>query len=405
MGKQAHEFGNSLNDFISQVSRTFNDQYYDYWVMDVFDDHIICLEMSNERQKYKVSMSKGAEGELKFGEQATWEKVKLDYVKEMEVFVHNISEINHLNIDVPTRSNVNLEELVKGDPSPFFLTLEIARQNATSSNGLIYDSHLIKSIVKQINDSPIEGIMGHLSNSDRSVAYKPSDIHWLGAAELGDKAYAKGYIPVTATAQREHFRILKSTGGKAATSIYGWAQQEPVDAKKGTWKATEFDLEQLDLAPYTRAALQPTSGFVISSEMEGEQKIMGDTATPQVVSVSEYDELKKEVAELRRKEFRTQIGKQVSEAVNWSVTTDAGKEAVKAFRLFVAEYTSQFAKDETEAKDVIAKVMEDLKPVTTLLVKALSGPTSNGSQKIAPGAFVDTPEKREQARAEFNLIN
>jgi hypothetical protein len=113
--------------------------------------------------------------------------------------------------------------------------------------------------------------MGHIKEEDRITAYPISDIHWIGSVKEGGKTWAKGYIPKTAVAQREHYRILMATNGKAATSVYGQALKEFVDHKKGTWRARDFKLEQLDLAPYGRAALKPESGFMITTEMVSDE--------------------------------------------------------------------------------------------------------------------------------------
>lgn len=168
-------------------------------------------------------------------------------------------------INVPVRPGVNLEKLTEGDEHPFFLTLEISTEGRVSDNGLIHDADFGQTVTEQIMSNATEGIMGHIKEPDRDTTYPVSDIHWIGAVRESGKTWAKGYIPKTAAAQREHYRILLATNGKAATSVYGQAVREFDGDKK--WKAKNFKLEQLDLAPYSRAALKPESGFVVTAEI------------------------------------------------------------------------------------------------------------------------------------------
>lgn len=298
------------------------------------------------------------------------------------------------SIEVPISPRVKLDELTQGDENPFFMTMEVANLYGVSKNGVIYDTDLLNAICNQINNTPTEGIMGHLKEEDRSTDYKPSDIHWLGATQQDNKVFAKGYIPKTNAGVREHFRILSATGGKAATSIYGWGSYD--DQPNGGTLIHDFTLEQLDLAPYTRAALQPSTKHKITAEME---------KNTMEVNIVEFENLKAQIAEYQKREFAGKIGGLVKETFNWSVNTDKGKDALNALRLFVAEYTATYSKTEDEAKTIITRIAEQLKPVTELMVANLSGPVMNmANNSVNPMALVDTPENRRKALAEFGLF-
>ncbi len=327
------------------------------------------------------------------------EQVNIDLVSEL---------VNQSSLpEIPVRSTVDLANLTLGDDNPFFITLEIANLDGESKNGLIYDQELVKSIVEQINTQPKEGIMGHLAKDRRDSEYKPSDVHWLGAVEYNNRAYAKGYIPKTAIQQREHFRILQFTGGKAATSIYGWADQEVVDKASGTWKALSFELEQLDLAPYTRAALKPTGdkSHIITSEMD-ETHNGGKKMDVVEIGVSELADLKKEVAEYKRNQFKNQVKGIVSETFKLETKSEDGKSALDAIQKLVTEYAGLVADTEDEVRVVVSQVGKDIESVMKLLVQALAGPKAfiQEKEKESASKFVDTPETRAAARAKFGLV-
>jgi hypothetical protein len=250
--------------------------------------------------------------------------------------------------------------------------------------------------------------MGHLEDDARGTSFPVADIHWIGAVRIGSSAYAKGYIPRTHSEVREYYRVLQTTGGRAATSIYGWADRE--DLQGGQWRARTFELEQLDLAPQTRAAITPTSPFVITAEMQGGGNMEGDVATltsELEQSRSLASDLRQQLADARRATQRTTIGRLVSESVNWSAATDKGKEALSAVRLLVAEQVAQRLGDDPAEEAVIREsvdgVLTSLKPVIELVIQGLTGPAA-----VIPGAgqtpaLVDTPEAREKARAEFGF--
>ena len=191
-------------------------------------------------------------------------------VTEM-VNVHSVivSEFSGPIPKVPAAPGVDVAQLLKDDKDPFFVTLPVARAGAVSKNGLQHDDDLVNSVIEQINSRGVFGITGHIKEGERDTAYPIPTVYWIGAMRVGKDAVAKGYIPPIAGAEmREHFRVLKATGGEAATSLYGTAVREMEGARK-KWHAKDLNLEQIDLAPYKRAAL-PMGDWSITAEMEQE---------------------------------------------------------------------------------------------------------------------------------------
>lgn len=236
--------------------------------------------------------------------------------------------------DIPTYPHVDTELLYKDDPEPFHVVLPIAEVGRVSSNGLEYDDVLVTAIAEQMQLG-VGGIRGHIKDEELTTAYPVDAVHWIGHLRDGKTLYAKGYIPVGET--RDDIRRKKARGGNVGTSIFGSAVREL--SKSGTgksWKARDFVLEQIDLAPSKRAALENRKGFVITKEMtEGEmpenvitsvndvpepireQIIRESEASRKVQRLAEIEaentKLKGEVAEMRQfasivAEIRTVLG-------------------------------------------------------------------------------------------------
>lgn len=183
-----------------------------------------------------------------------------------------VSEFGGRTPSVPFAPGIDVADLTAGDDNPMYLVLPISEVGAVSRNGLVHDDDLADSLVRQIMSDRPGGIMGHIPDSARSTAHPVNQIHWVGAVKADGKVWAKGYIPRTQADVREEYRILKAKRGKAATSIYGSAVKETVNGGGPLrWRARNFVLEQIDLAPYARASLPGDGQFVITSEMtEGE---------------------------------------------------------------------------------------------------------------------------------------
>jgi hypothetical protein len=448
MQPNVNEIGGSIQDFLSQVRAAFEKQFPPrrnadgmasnmLWIRDIYEKYIIVNDESAS-QLYKVTMAV-TNGALTFAQRNQWEKVKLAYASEM-IADSIVTEFKGTPPDVPPRAGVDLTALTEGDANPFFLTVEVSTVGRTSKNGLIHDDDLANALVTQINSRHAEGIMGHIKETDRATAFPVSDVHWLGAARHGSSVWAKGYIPQTATAQREHFRILKATNGRAATSITGPAVREFVDKKAGTWKAKGFQLEQLDLAPFTRAALAPQSEFLITREMyEADSEDTNNMDKQQVIAELRAEEipaalreqiireagepaataqqladanvliaeLQKSVDAARVREFESALDTEVAKLINWQVKGEEATKKVDAFRRtlrsrIVAELGSE--RDVAKVAETVKTVWTELQPLAETLRDALAGPPA-----IIPGngrsvtKFEDTPEARQAARALFSF--
>jgi len=218
--------------------------------------------------------------------------------------------------DVPTYSHVDTALLYQGDESPFHVTLPIAEIGRVSDNGLEYDSELVNAIAEQMSNGA-GGIRGHIPDDQLSTAYPVDDVHWIGHQMQGNTLWAKGYIPVGPT--REDIRMKKARGGNIATSIFGDAVKEFQTGAKKTWKARQFALEQIDLAPTKRAALKNKHGFAITREMEGDimpSDIVTVTDVPepireQIIRESDLAKRIEKVAEIEQE--NTSLRAQVAE--------------------------------------------------------------------------------------------
>lgn len=220
--------------------------------------------------------------------------------------------------DVQTYNHVDTALLYQGDESPFHVTLPIAEIGRVSDNGLEYDAELVNAIAEQMSNGA-GGIRGHIPDDQLSTAYPVDDVHWIGHELIGKTLWAKGYIPVGPT--REDIRMKKARGGNIATSIFGDAVKEFQTGAKKTWKAKQFALEQIDLAPTKRAALKNKHGFVITREMEDEMPSdIKDIVTPadvpetireQIIRESDIAKRVEKVAEIEQE--NTSLRAQVAE--------------------------------------------------------------------------------------------
>jgi len=251
--------------------------------------------------------------------------------------------------DVPTYPHVDTALLYQNDEAnPFHVILPIAEIGRVSANGLEYDDELVTAIAEQMS-SGAGGIRGHIPDDQLSTAYPVDDVHWIGHKMEGKTLWAKGYIPPGPT--REDIRMKKARGGNIATSIFGDAVKElSQNNSKKTWKARQFALEQIDLAPTKRAALKNKHGFVITREMqEGEEmpdvrEITSAAEVPvaireQIIRESDLAKKAERVTEMetRISELETQVAEQAQyKQIVMEIRTTLGKDTDTAAT--VAEY-------------------------------------------------------------------
>lgn len=181
-----------------------------------------------------------------------------------------VTELRGAYPNVPIAADVDYAALVAGDPDPSFLTIPIGKANVTSGNKRYYDDAWLQELERQtLANKPI-GLMGHLSEAERSTAFPMEAVHWVGAVrEQGsDVLWGKAYI-VPGEA-RDRIRRYKAQGKSIATSIDAHAD--------GLWdeslKAYRMDaktlrLSQIDIAPADRAGVGVLARVpMLTSEMQ-----------------------------------------------------------------------------------------------------------------------------------------
>jgi len=483
------EFGDSLEDYTFAVRDSFTRQIEGHtvgsiWVVDVFEDYVIARDAKGNH--WRVNYRKLENGDFEFAAATEWQRVKPAYVpveavseqtQEQQgkgrkrklpaaadhaenVELVTVSEFRGTFPTVPAAPGVDLKALVEGDDDPMFLTVPVSRIGEVSKNGLVHDREFAESLVEQINRDRPGGLMGHLKEDERSTAFPTSSIHWIGAALVGDTVWAKGYIPRTKPEVREEYRIAKAKGGQVATSVYGRAVREFTDDGR-KWRARDFVLETIDLAPYNRAALPGTRDFQITSEMQQGEQPMADKQQiiaeltvhdlpetlkaavikefqvkagleAQIAELSgerdalktrvaeierERDALKARVAELEkaeqeriaeqeRQQFDLALSAKIAELINWEgderaqTSRDLLRSQFK--RAVLAELNGDRSSEQVER--VVAEVWQrEFQALAETLRDALAGPPAIVSAKKPQFQIDDSPEAIAAARAKFGI--
>ena len=167
---------------------------------------------------------------------------------------------------VPTYPHVDVPMLEEGDEKPCYVTLPIAEIGRIADSGLEYDEELVTTIAEQMQDGS-GGIRGHLKDEELPTAFPLDAVHWVGHVMEGKTLWAKGYIPPGES--RDDIRRKIARGGTIGPSLFGAAVREMSSRKPGrpTWRAKNFKLDQVDLAPANRASLRNMHGAVLTREM------------------------------------------------------------------------------------------------------------------------------------------
>lgn len=335
---------------------------------------------------------------------------------------------------VPHAMGVDVEALTKGDTDPFYVTLPIARVGEISGNKLLYDEALVKSIVEQINSDKPTGIMGHISSEDLSSAFPEPEVYWIGAALEGSTAWAKGYVPPGKA--RDHLHRQKATGGRIATSIFGPPPDKRIPTSDGkAFRIEGWKLQQLDLAPYERAALKLGGQFVVTREMEEEippmdkAQLIAELKAEEIPAsireqiVKDYEaqqQTTKRIAEIegerdaankRVAEMEAQIAKLSGD--NFTSTLNSKiAELVKVETLRTSAYRAVIAEIGKSSTDIAAaeKALseyldsDEYKELAEMVVGRLAGPAAFVSGRSdKPAQLKDTPETRAEARRIFGF--
>ena len=295
--------------------------------------------------------------------------------------------------------------------------------------------------------------MGHLRDDERDTKYPASAIRYIGA--LTDRlgiTWVRGYVPPSQIAVREELRVLKASNAQVGTSIYGRARKKKDPAGKG-WYAESFDLEQIDLSPFKRAAL-PLPGFEITAEMyqseepttEDDPMSLSTTQIQEIVNgltvrdlpdalvtelIAHHPEvtaLREQVAELTTAkttaeeqvaELTTRLEKAEAETFNayldglvselfdgWTVADDEAKKKVASTaalirKALVAEIGAD--RDREKAKAARDTVAETYQPVLETLRDSLAGGAALVGNRRQDGHADPTPEQIERAIRETGI--
>jgi hypothetical protein len=188
-----------------------------------------------------------------------------------------VTELRGSYPNVPIAVDVDYDALIANDATPTFLTLPIAKVNATSGNRRYYDDAFVTELMRQtIAQKPI-GLMGHMTEAERATAFLPEALHWVGAVRDGDLVWGKAYIvpgPV-----RERIARYKASGKSIATSIDAQADGKWDESLKAyRMDAATLRLGQIDLAPSDRAGIGDLARIpMLTSEMTQEVTEVLDT--------------------------------------------------------------------------------------------------------------------------------
>jgi len=347
--------------------------------------------------------------------------------------------------NVPTAEGVDLDALGELDLDPVYITLPVVPKVGTvSKNGLLYDEHLLEQIESQINEKRPGANFGHLSREERDTAFPQPDALWVGAKRVDDTLWGKAYVRPGAA--RDYIMTLRALGGSISTSIFGKGVYQQV--AKGVKRLTEFDLDTLDFAPPSRAALSRGAVPVLTAEMgdenledvgdnimekseliaelvvgdipEGlrqeiiEASIEQDKTQERIaeleVDVSDRDDmiadLTTAVAEFRDKEFNHALDSRIAELFDWSITGEEAQAKVDTFqRTLRSRVVSELAGDRAEEKisETIQAVWEELKPLAETVRDALSGPPAITSGKTPKPKLDTSPQAVADAVRKFSL--
>jgi hypothetical protein len=335
---------------------------------------------------------------------------------------------------VPHAMGVDVEALTKGDSDPFYVTLPVARMGEVSGNKLLYDEALVKSIVEQINSDKPTGIMGHISSEDLSSAFPEPEVYWIGAALDGNTAWAKGYVPPGKA--RDHLHRQKATGGRIATSIFGPPPDKRIPTQDGkAFRIEGWKLQQLDLAPYERAALKLGGQFAVTREMNEEDapvdkaQVIAELKAEEIPAsireqiVKDYEaqqqsakriaeiEGERDVAKKRIAELETQVTKLSGDNFVSALNTKIA-ELVKVETLRTSAYKAVIAEigkgnsDLAAAEKALSEYLEsdEYKELAEMAVGRLAGPAAFVAGRSDKAAQVkDTPENRAEARRIFGF--
>lgn len=292
-----------------------------------------------------------------------------------------VTELRGSYPNVPIASDVDYAALVAGDAEPTFLTIPIGKANVTSGNKRFYDEAWLQELERQTLAKKPIGLMGHLSDADRTTAFPPEAIHWVGAVREGDLLWGKGYIPPGEV--RDRIRRYKAQGKSIATSIDGFAEgswDESVGAYR--MRANSLRLAQIDIAPSDRAGIPALAAVPVLTKEMSDPAL--ETKEEEIVTVD-----KTQVIREMTVEDAVLLPKPVREAILATVQTPPEVATVAAIRetlglagtVDVAAHIAEMKRVQEEQRKaaVTSRItelvtngikLEDVRPLVTELVTA-----------------------------------
>lgn len=272
---------------------------------------------------------------------------------------------------VETYPHVDVALLEEDDPKPCYITLPVAEIGRVSANGLLYDEVLVTRIAEQLGQGT-GGIRGHIPDDAVATAFPVNAIHWVGHVLKENTLWAKGYVPPGEN--RNDIRKKIACGGSIGTSIYGTAikelTQSPPNARMQVWKARDFQLDQIDLAPAKRAALSNRFGVTLTAEMTNEETMPTDTVT--------LADVPQTVREQIIKQYETEgKAERVAELEQANANLQSQVTELATYKSIVAEIRANIGKD----TDTV-QIVTEYHTMATKLAELLGVPYTNITVRI-----------------------
>jgi 2'-5' RNA ligase len=270
--------------------------------------------------------------------------------------------------------DVDIAALTKGDEEPVYVTLPVARDNATSDKRNYYSVTFVAELERQMRDKRPVANQGHVAEERRHLDFPTPVGYWIGAAKVGDLLWGKAYLPPGEA--RDMAQRMKAARTALATSIYGTGSST-WDAQRGVWDmdAEGFSLESIDFAPAERSGIAALAAVPeITSEMAGgpsrskhndeSEETMGETNEKQIDRTVVIREMSAEDAAILPLVVRDAVLAASSERrmvaeMRQALNLDEKADVVQAVKGLIAEMAA--LRSTVIAQEIDAQVAEKVK--------------------------------------------
>lgn len=272
-----------------------------------------------------------------------------------------------MSVDIPV-TNVDFEELTKGDGDPLFVTLE-AMSEGISANKMHYTKQTIAEIAAQINTKKPDGINGHIEPTRKQFDRPDPVTIWLGSKVVNvkgkERLFIKGYVLPHAKELKSYLRAAKAAGKNANVSIYAEIgvqyndKLKAYDCVPGT-----VHLESIDWARTGAQGIKDNTGYMhLAAEMDGD--INERESVIQTVTVAELQginpELFVKMKEDIKKEVEATVEPEVRNKVVAEMKDDISKKDVEIARLnkvvVDSKIESELSAQPESARGIIKKMV------------------------------------------------